>query len=36
MNDTDRDANPEVGERYSIIRLGLGAVILIVSYLLTH
>ncbi len=36
MNNNDRDANPEVGERYSIIRLSLGAVILLISYLLTH
>ncbi len=36
MNSSEPDDYPDSGERYSIVRLFLGAVILIVSYLLTH
>ena len=36
MNNSESDDYPVSGERYSIVRLGLGAVILIISYLLTH
>ncbi len=36
MNNSERDDYSTSGERYSIVRLCLGAVILIVSYLLTH